>query len=129
MYSNGNKTVTISLKSNYKWSNGQPITANDLLFYIDLIKAGIKASPANWAGYVPGHFPDNLVSTSEPNSTTLVLNLSGAGQPDLVHRGHPRPGTADPAAELPVGQDVGERLDRAPVRLDPGHHGEASSTT
>ncbi len=78
VYSNGNKTVTISLKSNYKWSNGQPITANDLLFNIDLIKAAIKASPANWAGYVPGHFPDNLVSTSEPNSTTLVMNLSSS---------------------------------------------------
>jgi len=74
-YSNGNKTVTISLKSNYKWSDGKPITANDLLFYIDLVKAAIKVSPANWAGYVPGHFPDNLVSTSEPNSTTLVMNL------------------------------------------------------
>jgi peptide/nickel transport system substrate-binding protein len=76
VYSNGNKTVTIALKSSYKWSNGQPITANDLLFNIDLIKAAVKASPANWAGYVPGHFPDNLVSTSEPNSTTLVMNLS-----------------------------------------------------
>ncbi len=81
VYSNGNKTVTISLKSNYKWSNGQPITANDLLFNIDLIKAAVKASPANWAGYVPGHFPDNLVSTSEPNSTTLVMNLSSAVNP------------------------------------------------
>ena len=30
-YTNGDKTVTISLKSSYKWSNGQPITANDLL--------------------------------------------------------------------------------------------------
>ena len=59
VYSNGNKTVTITMKSNYKWSNGQPITANDLLFNIDLIKAAIKASPANWAGYVPGQFPDN----------------------------------------------------------------------
>ena len=77
-YSNGNKTVTISLKSNYKWSDGKPITANDLLFYIDLVKAAIKVSPANWAGYVPGHFPDNLVSTSEPNSTTLVMNLKSA---------------------------------------------------
>ena len=113
VYSNGNKTVTISLKSNYKWSNGQPITANDLLFDIDLIKAAVKASPANWAGYVPGHFPDNLVSTSEPNSTTLVMNLSVTGQPDLVHQGRPRPGTADPAAQLPVGQDVGERFGRA----------------
>jgi len=80
-YSNGNKTVTISLKSSYKWSNGRPVTANDLLFYIDLVKAAIKASPANWAGYLPGHFPDNLVSTSEPNSTTLVMNLKSAVNP------------------------------------------------
>ena len=30
VYSNGDKTVTVSLKSSYKWSNGQTITANDL---------------------------------------------------------------------------------------------------
>src|SRR6266481_2753216 len=64
VYSNGNKTLTITMKSNYKWSNGKPLTANDLLFAIDLIKAAIKVSPANWAGYTPKHFPDNLVSTS-----------------------------------------------------------------
>ncbi|MDQ2813156.1 MAG: ABC transporter substrate-binding protein [Actinomycetota bacterium] len=75
VYSNGDKTVTVSLKSSYKWSNGQPITANDLLFYIDLIKAAIKVSATNWAGYVPGHFPDNLVSTSSPDASTLVMNL------------------------------------------------------
>jgi peptide/nickel transport system substrate-binding protein len=81
VYSNGFKTVSISLKNTYKWSNGQPITANDLLLFIDLVKAAIKESPANWEGYVPGHFPDNLVSTSEPNSSTLVLNLSSAVNP------------------------------------------------
>ena len=81
-YTNGNKTVTVSLKTNYKWSDGKPITANDLLFYIDLVKAAVKVSPANWAGYVPGHFPDNLVSTSEPNSTTLVLNLKAGVNPN-----------------------------------------------
>jgi len=80
-YTNGNKTVTITMKSNYKWSDGKPLTANDLLFAIDLIKAGIKVSPANWASYSPGHFPDNLASTSEPNSTTLVLNLTSAVNP------------------------------------------------
>jgi peptide/nickel transport system substrate-binding protein len=81
VYSNGDKTVTVSLKSSYKWSNGQPITANDILFFIDLVKAGIKESPTNWAGYVQGHFPDNLVSTSAPNSSTLVMNLSTAVNP------------------------------------------------
>jgi peptide/nickel transport system substrate-binding protein len=81
VYTNGDKTVTISLKSSYKWSNGQPITANDVLFYIDLIKAAVKESPANWEAYVPGHFPDNLVSTSEPNASTLVMNLKAAVNP------------------------------------------------
>ena len=81
VYSNGDKTVTISMKSNYKWSNGTALTANDLLFTIDVIKAAIKASPANWAGYTPGHFPDNLVRTSEPNSSTLVLTLKAGVNP------------------------------------------------
>jgi peptide/nickel transport system substrate-binding protein len=80
-YSDGDKTVSITLKSNYKWSNGQPITANDLLFSIDMIKAALKESPANWASYVPGYFPDDLVSTSEPNASTLVLNLNGPVNP------------------------------------------------
>ena len=94
-YSNGNKTVTITMKSNYKWSDGKPVTANDLLFYIDLIKAAIKVSPANWASYVPGHFPDNLVSTSEPNSTHPGDEPEGSGQPVLVYRGHPHRGEPD----------------------------------
>jgi peptide/nickel transport system substrate-binding protein len=80
VYSNGDKTVTVTLKD-WKWSDGQPVTANDLLFNIDLIKAGVKEAPSNWAAYVPGHFPDNLVSTSEPNSSTLVMNLSAPVNP------------------------------------------------
>jgi len=80
VYSNGDKTVSVTMKG-WKWSDGTPITANDLLFTIDLIKAGIKVAPSNWAGYVPGHFPDNLVSTSEPNTSTLVLNLNSPVNP------------------------------------------------
>jgi peptide/nickel transport system substrate-binding protein len=80
VYSDGDKTVTVTLK-NWKWSDGQPVTATDLLFGIDLIKAGVKETPTNWAGYVPGHFPDNLVSTSQPNEQTLVMNLSAPVNP------------------------------------------------
>jgi peptide/nickel transport system substrate-binding protein len=95
-YSNGNKTLTINLKSNYKWSDGKPLTANDLLFAIDVIKAAVKASPANWAPYTPKFFPDNLVSISEPNSTTLVMNLKSAVNPtwfteDIIGSINPMP--------------------------------------
>ena len=53
-WSNGDKTVTITMKSNYKWSDGKPVTSKDMLFAIDEIKAAIKVSPANWAPYTPG---------------------------------------------------------------------------
>jgi peptide/nickel transport system substrate-binding protein len=81
VYSHGDKTVTITMKSSYKWSDGTPITANDVLFFIDLVKAGIRESASNWEGYLPGFFPGNLVSYSEPNSMTLVLNLKSAVNP------------------------------------------------
>ena len=87
-YSNGNKTLTITMKSNYKWSNGKPLTADDLLFYHRPDQGRPSRSrPANWAGYTPKLFPDNLVSTSEPNSDDPGDEPEGGGQPDLVHRG------------------------------------------
>jgi peptide/nickel transport system substrate-binding protein len=80
VYSNGDKTVTIKLKSN-KWSDGTPVTAKDILFFIDLVRAGVKESPSNWASYTPGYFPDNLASSSAPNASTLVLKLKSAVNP------------------------------------------------
>jgi peptide/nickel transport system substrate-binding protein len=79
--SNGGKTVTFSLNPAYKWSNGQPITANDVLFYIDLAKAAIALSPANYAGYVPGQFPLDI-TTKEVNSSTVAITFNKAYNPD-----------------------------------------------
>jgi peptide/nickel transport system substrate-binding protein len=96
VWSNNYKTVSISFKSQYKWSDGTPITANDLLFDIDLIKAAVKASPANWTGYIPGYFPDNIASTSEPDASTLVLNFKSTVNPtyftdDILGQGPTNP--------------------------------------
>jgi peptide/nickel transport system substrate-binding protein len=71
----GDKTATITLKSGLKWSDGKPIQANDVVFMIDLMKAAVKESPANWGQYVPGEFPQSVVSTSTPNPTTVVMHL------------------------------------------------------
>jgi peptide/nickel transport system substrate-binding protein len=57
--SNGGRTFTITLNPKYKWSNGQPLTSNDVLFDFDMYKAAIAESPANDALYVPGQFPAN----------------------------------------------------------------------
>ncbi|UUT34438.1 ABC transporter substrate-binding protein [Microbacterium elymi] len=72
-YSNGGKTVTITLKP-YVWSNGEKLTAQDVLFWINMD----KAEKANYAGYAPGQFPDNIVSAKATNDTTVVLTTDKA---------------------------------------------------
>jgi peptide/nickel transport system substrate-binding protein len=79
--SNGDKTFTIPLKQGLKWSNGQPMTANDLLFEYYLLKAAITESPANWAQFVPGGFPADVTSASAPNNHTVVFNLNQPNNP------------------------------------------------
>jgi peptide/nickel transport system substrate-binding protein len=82
VWSNGDKTVTLNLKSSYKWSDGQSITANDVLFWYYETKAAVKESAANWAPYVPGlGIPDQVASVSAPSSSTVVFNLKSAVNP------------------------------------------------
>src|SRR5580700_1715760 len=75
VWSNGGKTMSITVKP-WKWSNGQTLSSKDLLFTFDVIAAGVKASPANWAPYVPGFFPSTITSMSTPNASTVVVNMS-----------------------------------------------------
>jgi peptide/nickel transport system substrate-binding protein len=81
VWSNSGKTATITINSNMKWSDGKPVTAQDVLFTIDVIKAAVKESPANWAVFTPGFFPDNLVSATTKGTSTLVLNLKSTVNP------------------------------------------------
>jgi peptide/nickel transport system substrate-binding protein len=77
VYSNGDKTVTVRMKANYRWSDGQPLTSKDALFYIDMVRAAVAESGSNWGYYTPHiGIPDQVVSASTPNATTLVLNLN-----------------------------------------------------
>ncbi|WP_181034122.1 ABC transporter substrate-binding protein [Arthrobacter sp. GMC3] len=72
-YSNDGKTVTIKLKD-YKWSDGTAVTSADVMFWFNMA----KAEKANYAAYVPGQFPDNVVSASAPDAQTVVFNTDQA---------------------------------------------------
>ncbi|MBV9101151.1 MAG: peptide ABC transporter substrate-binding protein [Candidatus Dormibacteraeota bacterium] len=72
-YSADGKSVTITLK-NYKWSDGTPVTSRDVEFWQNLV----TANKANWAGYSPGEYPDNVVSTTVNSPTSITFNLSQA---------------------------------------------------
>ncbi len=71
VYSDGGKTVVISLRG-WKWSDGESVDAQDVIFWLNMM----KAEKDNFAGYAPGLLPDNLVSYSAtgPNQVTLHLN-------------------------------------------------------
>lgn len=76
------KTTTITMKD-FSWSNGKPITADDVVFSFDVLKAAIAKSPANWSFYTPGQFPDG-VTASAPDPQTLVLQFEKAYNPSYV---------------------------------------------
>ena len=82
-FTNGDKTVTIQMKQGYKWSNGVPVDANDLVFFVDLIKAAVKENPANLSSYAPGLFPSNVTSISAPSKYTVVIHLAKSLNPDF----------------------------------------------
>jgi peptide/nickel transport system substrate-binding protein len=80
-YSGSDKTVTITLKPGLKWSDGKPVRAEDVVFYLDLLKAALKQTSANWCQYSPGEFPDNVASWTTAGVRGLVLHLTHAVNP------------------------------------------------
>jgi peptide/nickel transport system substrate-binding protein len=78
--SNGDKTYTITIKSGMKWSNGQPVTGQDVLFGIDLLRAAVKESAANWAQLDTGEFPSDVTSATA-SGDTVTINLNKAYNP------------------------------------------------
>jgi peptide/nickel transport system substrate-binding protein len=76
VFSDGGRVVTITLK-HYAWSDGETVSARDVGFWINLL----KANKANWANYVPGGFPDNVVSWRAVNPATVQLRLDGSYNP------------------------------------------------
>ena len=75
--SNGNRTATIHMKKNYKWSNGAPVQARDVMEWLNLA----AAYPSWWGNYSPPvngmslAIPDIVKTATAPNSGTLVLNF------------------------------------------------------
>jgi peptide/nickel transport system substrate-binding protein len=72
VFSNGGKTVTVPMKG-WKWSNGEPVDAKSVLFFLNMA----WAEKANWYAYAPGLLPDNVTSATA-SGNTLTMNLNKA---------------------------------------------------
>jgi peptide/nickel transport system substrate-binding protein len=72
-YSDGGKTVTVSLKD-WKWSNGETVNAKDVVFFMNMVNAEKKA----WYATAPGLLPDNVVSYKATGPDEVTFHLDKA---------------------------------------------------
>lgn len=70
--------VTIRLKR-YQWSDHQPVTAQDVVFWMHMMMAVVKVSSStvNWGGYIPGDFPDNVRSVKAVGRYIVQMVIKG----------------------------------------------------
>jgi peptide/nickel transport system substrate-binding protein len=63
--------VTITLK-HYTWSNGTPVTTQDIMFFINML----KAESANFYAFIPGGFPTNVSAVTAVSPTELTMTMN-----------------------------------------------------
>jgi len=73
VYSDGGKTVTITLK-HYLWSDGQPVTSRDVEFWMNLL---LNDEP-DWGIWAPGDWSTHIVSMSFPSSSQFSITFNQA---------------------------------------------------
>lgn len=74
-WSSDGKTVTVPLKSSWKWSNGEPVSGQDVQFWLNMLKAeedksGYYSAPNKAAGV--SYLPDNITSTTVSDSSISI---------------------------------------------------------
>ncbi len=76
------QTVTIKLDKS-RWSDGTTLTAQDIVFWMNMMKAVVSYSvryssnSVNWGGYVPGGFPDNVRSVHAVGTDEVKMVIKG----------------------------------------------------
>jgi peptide/nickel transport system substrate-binding protein len=71
------RNVTITLK-HWMWSNGTPVTASDVMFWINMM----LAVPGDWGADVPGGFPTNVSNIKVVSPTELTMTMNKAYNPN-----------------------------------------------
>jgi peptide/nickel transport system substrate-binding protein len=149
VFSDANTVVTMTLK-HWKWSNGDPITARDVIFWMNLASAasdpnapaiGSSSSPGpGWDGAVPGGYPYNIVSYAQTGMYSLSFKLNASYNPTwylnneltqiipMPQKAWDKLSAAGPIGDYDASASAREPLpDTSPVQYVPMTPGTASS--
>jgi peptide/nickel transport system substrate-binding protein len=66
------RDVAITMKG-WKWSNGETVTAQDVVFWIHMMQA---AGSADRGAHAPGGFPSNVSDVRATSSTTVTMTMN-----------------------------------------------------
>jgi peptide/nickel transport system substrate-binding protein len=66
-------TVVVNLKPGLQWSNGEPVDAADVVFYMNMLKT---VAHADWGAYAPGYFPDNVKTVVATGKEQVTFTLT-----------------------------------------------------
>jgi peptide/nickel transport system substrate-binding protein len=90
VWSDNDQTATITMK-HWVWSNGAPITARDVVFWMNLLEASVSPAAANvgsssapgpgYGAFVSGGFPNNVVSYTATGTYSLTFHLNASYDP------------------------------------------------
>jgi peptide/nickel transport system substrate-binding protein len=72
------QVVTIRLKPNYQWSNGEPVDAKDVMFWMNMMT---KEAHTEYGGYVPGGLPDDVTNIRAVNADEVQMTIKGKYSP------------------------------------------------
>lgn len=82
-------TYTMTLNPKYKWSNGQPVTAQDVVFTWNLIKAATAPNaPWTYGAAGSGGVPKDWQSVTAKGQNTVVVTVTHPVNPQwFIHNG------------------------------------------
>jgi peptide/nickel transport system substrate-binding protein len=93
VFTDNDTVASITLK-HWVWSDGQPLTARDVILWLNLLSAvtdpnaptvGTSTNPGpGWFATVPGGFPENVVSYTQTGTYSLTITMNASYNPTWV---------------------------------------------
>jgi peptide/nickel transport system substrate-binding protein len=73
--------VSITLKPNYKWSNGESVDAKDVVFWMNMMLATLRPNfkaVGGWAAASPDGLPGDVTNVRATSPYTVTMTIKGA---------------------------------------------------